>query len=405
MNPRRPLKILMLVSSYPRSEEDSASIFLRYLADNLSQRYINIHVLAPSDSKGETHIEDNVTIHRFQYFPTFLQQLAYGSGILPNLRHRPWLWIQVPFFLVSMAYSLLHIVRKERPDLIHVHWVLPQGMLAMLAKSFFKIPIIITTHGSDAFALRGRFMQLLKRLVLSKSDAWTANTQATAVAIGDATSLPKPHIIPMGVDVDRFSRGQRASLRHELPENELLILFVGRLVESKGIHDLLKAFSLISPEMHARTTLWIVGDGEYRPRLEQDAKALGIGDKTRFWGQVSNHLLPNFYAAADLFVLPSVEAAGGDSEGQGVVLLEAFAARACVVATRVGGITEVVEDGHRGVLVESRRPEQLAAAIEKLLNNEELRLQLAENAFDQVKRHYDWRKIAQDFEELYWNSI
>ena len=405
MDPHKPLKVVMLASSYPRSAEDSAAIFLRYLAESLSQRGIEVHVLAPSDKKGGRRLENKVAVHRFQYFPAAWQQLAYGSGILPNLRRNPWLWVQVPFFLISMTSSLLRLLWKERPDIIHGHWVLPQGLVAVLTKPFFKIPIISTAHGSDAFALRSSLMRRLKQFAVAKSDAWTANTRATSDALELHSSLPKPHIIPIGVDVDHFCSGNRVGLRQELPENELLALFVGRLVENKGAYDLLQAFSLLPLDLHARTSLWVVGDGEERSKLQEYAQTAGISHKIRFWGSIDNHRLPDFYAAADLFVAPSFAAATGSSEGQGVVFLEAFAARLCVLATRVGGISEVVEDGHTGVLVEPHDPQQLSAAMSNLLGNERLRLEFAQNAFSKVKKHYDWKKIAQDFGDLYLSVL
>lgn len=396
MNTDGPINILMLTSGYPRYKEDSASIFLRHLAENLAKRGIHVHVLAPADRRGGTCVEDKVTVHRFQYFPVAWQQLAYGSGILPNLKRKPWLWIQVPFFLLAMTYSLLHLIRKERLDLIHAHWVLPQGLLAVFAKLLYKKPVITTAHGSDAFALQGRMLDKLKRLVLRRSDAWTSNTRATSEAFGQDFSLPKPHIIPMGVDVRHFYRGQRTKLRAGIPENEFVILFVGRLVEEKGLDDLLKALTLLPSELRCRTTLWVVGDGQDRGRLQQYAETLAMNEKVRFWGQIGNDLLPDFYAAADLLVVPS-----SDTEGQGVVLTEAFAARLCVLATRVGGITEVVEDGHSGALVQPSNPQELAVAIEKLLSNGRLRSELAENAFARIKDCYDWEQIAKQFEDLY----
>ena len=396
----KPLKILMLASSYPRSKEDSASIFLRHLVESLSQRGIKVHVLAPGDKEHGTRVEGDIYVHRFRYFSKCLQKLAYGSGILPNLSQNRWLWIEVPFFLAAMTFSLLRLISKEHPNLIHAHWVLPQGLIAVFAKCFFKTPIITTAHGGDAFALGGSLLRKLKRFVLHMSDAWTSNTHATAVAFGDADSLPQPHIIPIGVDVRYFGDGCRSTLRSDLPSDELLVLFVGRLVEKKGVDDLLTAFSLLPAEVRARTTLWVVGDGEYRGTLQHYADTLGIKNKLRFWGRISNNRLPDFYAAADLFVAPSVEALSGDTEGQGVVLLEAFAARLCVLATSIGGIPEVVDNGYTGVLVEPRNPQQLSAAMEKLLRNGRLRSELADNAFAKVK-NYDWEKIAKDFEDLY----
>jgi glycosyltransferase involved in cell wall biosynthesis len=398
----RRIKILLLASSYPRSRADSASIFLRQFAEKLGARGINVHVLAPSDENGGTTIEGIVTVHRFQYRPvSLLRGLAYGSGIVANLRRHPWLWFQVPFFFVSMALALRRLIRTEQPNVVHAHWILPQGLIAVLTKYLYTVPVIVTAHGADAFAFRGQLATRLKRFALVKSDAWTANTRATAAAIGLAASLPAPDVIPMGVDVEQFSRGNPTSLRRELPPNDLLVLFVGRLVEKKGCYSLIEAFSLLRDDLRVRTSLWIVGQGEEYEGLDSYATRLRVRGKVRFWGAVSNHLLPDFYAAADLFVAPSIQAESGDTEGQGVVLLEAFAARRCVLSTRVGGIVDVVTDGATGLLVEPNDPNQLAAAMESLLRDRSLRNRLAENAFQTVSRKYRWEKVAAAFETLY----
>jgi glycosyltransferase involved in cell wall biosynthesis len=392
---------LFLTSSYPRHEDDSASVFLRYLAEVLADRNLDVHVLAPSEGQASKAIEGRITVHRFQYLPVRLQRLAYGSGIMPNLARSPWLWLQVPFFLCSMTRSLIRLSRKEHPNLIHAHWLVPQGLIAVLIKQLYRIPVITTAHGADAFALRGWFKNRLKRLVIAGSDAWTANTQATAASAGADTHLPAPHTIPMGVDVRLFAGGERKKLRDQLGHEELLVLFVGRLVEKKGCGDLLRGISLLPEQLRLRTTLWIVGDGNQRRELELSAKDLGIDNKVRFWGSIKNRSLPDFYAAADLFVAPSIESASGDTEGLGVVLLEAFAGKACVIATRAGGITSVVTDEVTGLLVEQQNPKTLARAMTRLLLDTRLRTRLAEAAYLEVSQHYDWRRIGETFEALY----
>jgi glycosyltransferase involved in cell wall biosynthesis len=403
MSKQQGLKVLFLTSSYPRSQADPASVFLRYLAAELASRGFEIHVLAPADGKGRTTTDGKVTVHRFQYFPSRLQALAYGSGIIANLQRSPRLWMQVPFFVLAMTYSLLRLIRREQINLVHAHWIVPQGIVGLIARFFLKVPLVTTVHGADAFALRGFFARSLKRLTVGCSDAWTTNTHATLAAIVPREFTPKPRVIPMGVDVDLFAGGDPTSLRRQLTKNEFLLLFVGRLVEKKGCADLLRALSLLDPLLRCKTTLWIVGDGDERLALEHNARQLGIEKKVRFWGATSNRRLPNFYAAADLFVAPSIEAASGDTEGQGVVILEAFAARACVLTTRVGGIDTVVRDNVTGFLVAPNQPENIALAIEKLLNDPELRARLVENAFKEVKERYDWKRIAAEFESIYRN--
>jgi glycosyltransferase involved in cell wall biosynthesis len=400
-----PLKVLFLTSSYPRTSEDSASIFLRHLAEALGKRHIEVHVLAPSGGKSGHSVEGNVKVHRFQYFPVSLQKLAYGSGIVPNLKRSPWLWLQVPFFLYSMFYSLVRLIRTEHPSLVHAQWIIPQGLVAILAKLLCGTPVITTGHGTDVFALRGKFRNALKRLVITKSNAWTANTPATARGMEPSPCASKAHIIPMGVDVECFASGNRETLRRELSKEELLVLFVGRLVEVKGCHHLLRALSLLPQMPRFRTTLWIVGTGDQRSNLERMAQDLGIEQKVRFWGAISNHRLPDFYAAADICVVPSMETSSGDTEGQCVVLLEAFASGTCLVATRVGGVSSVVTDNSTGLLVEPGNSQALAAAMEKLLSDPVLRHTLAERALVHVREKYPWARIASEFEVLYRNVL
>lgn len=398
-----PLKITMLVSSYPRCSDDSASIFLRNLAESLRDRGLRVHVLAPADGKAGTTSENGVIVQRFRYFPGPWQKLAYGSGILPNLRRNPLLWLQVPFFVACMAIVLFKSVRKMRPDVIHAHWVIPQGCVAVLTRMAHKTPTIITLHGGDAFAFTAGLLQKLKRFALRRSDAWTTNTRTTSNAVVGDQSVSQPMVIPMGVDVDHFASGKREKLRASIAEDMQVVLFVGRLVEKKGVEDLIRAFSLLSDRARAR--LWIVGDGELRTKLEALAEQMGIVQQTTFWGRMPNDQLPDFYAAADLFVGPSVVAASGDTEGQGVVFLEAMAAGLCVLATKAGGISEVVEDGHTGVLVEPSNPRQLADAMAQLLIDKRHRSALAASALEKVKNTYSWPKIALQFDNVYHSVV
>jgi glycosyltransferase involved in cell wall biosynthesis len=143
-----------------------------------------------------------------------------------------------------------------------------------------------------------------------------------------------------------------------------------------------------------------VGDGDQRSLLQQQAQRLGLIESVRFWGTISNHELPDFYAAADLMVAPSHPAASGDNEGQGVVLLEAFAAGVCVVATRAGGIEEVITNGVTGILVEPQNPEALAQAIAALLSDPARRAALAANGQLKVQR-YGWSRVAGEFDSVY----
>jgi glycosyltransferase involved in cell wall biosynthesis len=261
--------------------------------------------------------------------------------------------------------------------------------------------LIVSAHGTDAFGLNRGWQRAFKNRVLRSSAAWTANTQSTADVLPSASCVDPPRIIPMGVDLDHFSKGNRAAHRGNLSTEEFLLLFVGRLIENKGCHDLLRAFALLEPKVRSATKLWIVGDGDQKRELEQLSKSLGVKDAVRFTGAVPQSRLPDFYAAADLVVVPSRLGSAGEQEGQSVVVLEAFAARACVLASRSGGIPALVEDGVTGMFVEPGNPLALARALENLLNKPDLRARLAETAFSRVSGKYDWQTVAEAFSGLY----
>jgi glycosyltransferase involved in cell wall biosynthesis len=304
-----------------------------------------------------------------------------------------------------MALAAIRLIARRRHDLIHAHWILPQGLVGLLAASVFRIPLIVTAHGTDAFALRGVVATWFKRLVLKKAKAWTTNTSTTAAAVLDKCLLPQPQIIPMGVDIGLFSHGDPAPLRAQLPQSEQIVLFVGRLIESKGCNDLLKAFALLPATTQQHTTLCIIGDGDHKAQLEHTAKESGISEKVRFFGTMNHDELPHIYAAADIVAVPSRTGHSGEAEGQGVVILEAFAARACVLATALGGISSMVRDRVNGLLVKPDNPGALSNALSELLSQPDLRRQLAANGFTEVSDRYSWSRIASEFASLHRTVI
>lgn len=392
--------ILWLTSSYPRFEQDSASIFLRYLAETVNNAAFDVHILSPDDPSVDNALSASaISLHYFKYFiPRRLQKLAYGSGILPNLKANPILFIQVPFFMASQFFACYKLVKRLKPALIHAHWVFPQGAIASMIGKLTNTPVIITAHGGDAFALQGSLLARIKRWSLKNCAAWTSNTTATANAfLGD---IPPPEIIPMGIDYQKFSAGSAHRLRSNLANNSLILLFVGRLVEKKGVKDLLTAYSLLSQNQRNQTHLWIIGDGVEKQSLEKLSQSLQIRDKVTFLGKLANEKLPEYYAAADIFIAPSITDSVGDTEGQGVTLIEAMASATAVISTETGGISEVIEHNKTGLLVQPQNPAKLKAAILRLIECPKQRKEFATKG-SQAAQNYAWVRVSSDFQALY----
>lgn len=389
----------MTASSYPRHDTDSAAIFLRELALHLARQGVEVTVLAPADpATRAAEVQDGgVTVQRFAYPAWGQARLAYGAGILPNLAARPILLTQVPGFVVAQGWALRRAIRDFRPDLVHAHWVLPQGLLAA---ALTRLPVVVSAHGGDAWALRGRLLGAAKRWTLRTASAWTANTAATAAACASA-AVPPPQVIPMGVDAAAFAAGNGLALKAQCGETRRVVLFVGRLVAKKGVSVLLAAWAQLGPGGRAGRVLWLVGEGTQRRALEQQASAAGLGDSVRFFGRVPNARLPDYYAAAELCAVPSVVDASGDTEGQGVVILEAMAAGRAVIASRTGGIAEVLTDGETGTLVPPADVQALAEALRSGLDNALRSRQLGAGGQDRARKLYDWPRIAARFRALY----
>ncbi|MCQ8118226.1 glycosyltransferase [Methylomonas rosea] len=395
-----PIKVLWLTSSYPRSKDDSASVFLRYLAEALVNQKVSLCILSPDHPEVQaTKQPDGIVCRHFRYFwPRKLQILAYGSGILPNLRAAPWLLFQVPFFILSMFIAAAWTMVVQRPSLIHAHWIFPQGTIAVLLGKLLRVPVLVTAHGGDAFALRGSFLGAIKRWTIKHCAAWTSNTNATADAVGP--DLPKPHIIPMGIDYEKFAAGNAEAVLKPNNQQKTILLFVGRLVEKKGVADLIAAVSGLPNDLLGRVELWIIGDGALRNKLRALAVEYKIDEQVVFYGKLPNISLPDYYAAADIFIAPSIVDAQGDTEGQGVILLEAMASGSAVISTRTGGIAEIIEHGKTGLLVEPKQVKSLSDAIKQLLLDESLRQ--GQCALGKLAAEsYDWKEIARKFIDIY----
>ncbi len=303
----------------------------------------------------------DLRIERFAYFPRRWESLAHGA-IIENLRSRRSSLAQVPAFLAAEAVALRRAVRRFRPDVIHAHWVVPQGLVARVAAP--GVPVVVTTLGGDVYALRGPAWRRIHRGVLRHARAVTTMNRDMRDRLVELGADPgTTEVLPMGADLEALRRNGSGVAR--VPGR---ILFAGRLVEKKGAAALLEALRSVPGEW----SLDLVGDGPLRGELERQAAGLPV----RFCGQQTREELARSMYRAEVVVVPSVPAASGDQDGLPVALLEAMGAGCAVVASRLPGIDEAVEDGVTGLLVPPGDAAALGAALSRLLADPELRARL-----------------------------
>jgi glycosyltransferase involved in cell wall biosynthesis len=204
-------------------------------------------------------------------------------------------------------------------------------------------------------------------------------------------------------DARHFELANRIQQEHRVERGPLL-LFIGRLVEEKGVEDLLHATRLLG-EQHPNIRTLVVGEGQDRVALQQTARDLAIADRVLFTGWVESEDIPAYLLAADVFVGPSRTSSSGWIEAQGLTFLEAMAAGTPIVATRLGGIVDSVTDGETGLLVAERAPEQLASAIHRLLLDSRLASRLSAAARQTVSERFSRDASAQAFSELFAEMI
>jgi glycosyltransferase involved in cell wall biosynthesis len=382
------LRVVFVVSSYPRYPGDSASVFLHHLAVHLRHHGITVTVLAPDDAQATQEPLDGVTVQRFRYaLRRSGQRLAYGSGMLPNLKHQPWLYLQLPVFMLALTWRLWRVSRQLRPDVLHAHWVIPQGLPTVILGRWLRVPVVLTAHGSDTLGMPGTKLAHLRRWIVNRAQAWTANSRATATALAQPPPRLTPSIIPMGINLAQFAQAQPVPR----PADKQVLLYVGRLIEKKGVRVLFDAYTTLDSTVRAQTVLWIVGSGDLQAELSQQAQGLPV----HFWGAMPNAELPALYAAADLVVMPSL------SEGQGVVALEALASGKALLASQVDGLAEMLRHEVTAYLVPPGEVTALKDALLRLIGDPSLRTRLASQGQSWVQAHYDWPQVAARFAQLY----
>jgi len=390
-------KILLTASTFPRWAGDTEPEFILQLATALSQHY-QVTVLAPHCA-GAARQETigPVTVRRYRYAPTPLQSLAYGGGIMANLRARPWRWLLVPSLLLSQLYSMWSICREQRIALLHVHWIIPQGLALLLGKmlGWRPPPTLLTSHGADLFALRSAPLRWLKRQLLQQADQVNVVSHAMLDEC-EALGLRRGSVIVRSMGVDLQHRFTDTTPWHERSG----LVFVGRLVEKKGVDVLIKAFARLQTD-YPEATLTIIGDGPLRSELETLAATLDCSGAITFKGAVPNDTIPALLNQHRIAVVPSVIARDGDQEGLGLVAVEAMGCGCAVVSSDLDALKDVVQNEENGRVTNAGDSVDLAQVTGELLGDPTTAASFAAAGHKSAQARFDWPGVAEDYCQIY----
>ena len=444
------MKVLVIGSVYPRFQEDAEVPWLRTSISHLKKAGVEIQVLAPSYKGLKSHDIDGTHVNRFRYAPANWEILTHEEGAPSKMASKPWLQLLAIPYIINGFIQCLRICRKWRPDVIHAHWPFPHAYIALGAAKLFRIPLVLNFHGAELLLIRKKkWVKPLLKFAIGRAQAVFANSSFTASKIkalrdvnvewspyGTTLETKDNSGVILNEREDNLKRREsqpclhgydRASkvgatphpvTIHPHPVNgKFKILFVGRHIERKGIRYLIEAAKYLPTD---KFEIRIVGVGDLTEQLKQQAEAVGsefsnseLSSSTKcnaggdpyslvdtpasiiFTGKLSPEALANEYRTANVFTLPAIVDSKGDTEGLGVVLIEAMELGLPIVASNVGGIPDVVIDGQSGILVPEKDPVALADAFKRLEADPTLIEKLLAGARKRIDECFTWDGIIE----------
>jgi phosphatidyl-myo-inositol dimannoside synthase len=401
--PEVSLRIICPTYWYPQHATDTQATYVHDINRHLARRGHRVTVVTPGNSTMPARDSfDGVDVVRF---PMELPvDLTYGrvAQSRVNLMGKVARLAVMAHYLEAQFRSTLAVAREQGADVIHAHWAIPTGPAAVSAARRLGLPSVITMHGGDVYVNPEQGYDFPTRWYVRPALRWTLRKAGALTAITDdcrqhALRAGAPtrsmHLVFNGTDLRRFSPAP-AGTAVDPRFGPNMIFACRQLFPRKGIRFLVEAAAQLKSRFPDLKVV-VAGDGFERPDLIALAERLGIAQDVTFLGWVPNFELPQYYRAAALSVIPSLE------EGFGIPAAEAMGCETAVVASDAGGLPEVVEHGVTGLIVPRGDANALAEAIGSLLADPARRARMGRAGRERALRLFDWDRSAEQFEQIY----
>lgn len=394
------MKICFITSSFPRFREDVSAPWLLRTAKELAKKGNEISIFVPS-FKGlkQTHYE-SIRIYRFRYFLSSFETLTHEESSANKL-HRFSYKILVIFYILSGCINSFLYFLRNKFDVIDVHWPFPQILFGVIGKFLTGAKLISHFYASEILLIqKHNFIKYLFNFLLLFVDHIITISSFTNNVITKELKYKIPvNIIPFGPNIEPKTKEEIA---HKQISEKVNLLFVGRLIERKGVIYLLKAVKILT-EWKVPVILTIIGEGYHKKILEAFIKKNKIEDTIIMKGTLplSSEELALEYDKSNIFIFPSIFDSRGDTEGLGCVLIEALMFKKPVIASNVGGICDVIKDNETGFLVPEKEPMAIAKKIVFIKDNYNYALKVAENGYNYVLKNFSWDSIISKLLNVY----
>ena len=384
----KKLKVLMVNYEFPPIGGGGGTT-TRFLAKYLVRLGVDVNIL--TSKPGKEDVVDHPEGYRLHYVGPTKNKLS-GTHI-PELAR----------FALTIIYYSKTVLKQIQPDLIHCFFTLPSGSCGLYCKKVYKVPYIISALGADVpgfnigdwrLDVYHALTKLLSKSIWNNSSHIVANSNSLQETCKKFSPNHEIEIISNGVDTELFYPDKNK----KLITSEVQLLFISRLMPQKGIDILIKACNVLNKRGLTNFKLTIVGEGHLKSLMFSLIDEYNLKEKINYLGWKDLEELPEIYRKADIFILPSV------MEGMSSVVLQAMASGLPIVASRVKGFEEVLEENVNGLFAEYNNPGQFANAIEKLIESPELRGTMSTNSIEKAKK-FSWENIAKKYLEFYEQTV
>lgn len=432
------MHIGVLTHNYPRFPGDFSGTFVEALCLELARQHHQVTVWAPYDPAYQLNVErraqnveqggvsqSQIDLRLYRYiWPDGLHQLGYMRSMQSDLALRVNTYLLSPGMFAAGIVRVVREAQQNKPDVLHAHWLLPNGFIAAVAARRLDIPLVISVPGSDAHvAGQNPLFRAMARFALRQADLVTANSaelREAVVTIGSQRTRRgienteaaaeelrrKFDLIIYGTDPDALKPDlagvEALRTRLQLATGDAsglptVLLCVGRMVPKKGFDVLIRA--LAEPTLSDRPVVAImVGEGDDKAAWQQLAEELGVSARLRWVGNVPKDQIGVYYNLADVLINPAVS---NPADGLNVCVLDAMSCAKPVIGSNVAGNPLAIVDGETGLIVPEQEPAALAQAIARLVDDPGLRAQMGAAARRRIETELGWPHLARRYIECF----